>query len=138
MIEVFRAYFGGHFDEETIRNNFVLIYELLDECNDYGYPQITAVNILSAYIKHGEVRGDGTEPGDRGWRRGYHQLRSQGNVDWRQAGKYKYRKNEVFIDVLEAVNLLMSSKGQVLRADVSRGRSSSSPTCRVCPSVSSA
>ena len=42
-----------------------------------------------------------------------------GNVDWRQAGKFKYRKNEVFIDVLEAVNLLMSSKGVVLRADVS-------------------
>jgi AP-2 complex subunit mu-1 len=41
-----------------------------------------------------------------------------GNVDWRQAGKFKYRKNEVFIDVLEAVNLLMSSKGVVLRADV--------------------
>jgi len=40
-------------------------------------------------------------------------------VDWRQSGKYKYRKNEVFIDVLEAVNLLMSSKGAVLRADVS-------------------
>jgi len=40
-------------------------------------------------------------------------------VDWRQAGKFKYRKNEVFIDVLEAVNLLMSSKGVVLRADVS-------------------
>jgi hypothetical protein len=30
MVEVFRAYFGGNFDEENIRNNFVLIYELLD------------------------------------------------------------------------------------------------------------
>jgi AP-2 complex subunit mu-1 len=118
MIEVFRAYFGGHFDEDTLRNNFVLIYELLDECNDFGYPQITAVNILSAYIKHGEVRGDGAEQGDGSSDAG---ITSEitGNVDWRQAGKYKYRKNEVFIDVLEAVNLLMSSKGQVLRADVS-------------------
>ena len=30
----------------------------------------------------------------------------------------KYRKNEVFIDVLESVNLLMSSTGVVLRNDV--------------------
>ena len=119
MIEVFRAYFGGHFDEETVRNNFVLIYELLDECNDYGYPQITAVNILSVYIKHGEVRGDGGDGSGGGDNAAGITSEITGNVDWRQAGKYKYRKNEVFIDVLEAVNLLMSSKGQVLRADVS-------------------
>jgi hypothetical protein len=37
----------------------------------------------------------------------------------RQTNKYKYRRNEDFIDVLEAVNLLMSSKGAVLKADVS-------------------
>jgi AP-2 complex subunit mu-1 len=30
MLEVFKAYFGGKFDEESVRNNFVLIYELLD------------------------------------------------------------------------------------------------------------
>jgi len=41
-----------------------------------------------------------------------------GAVDWRQQG-HKYRKNEVFIDALEAVNLLMSNKGAVLRSDVS-------------------
>jgi len=33
--------------------------------------------------------------------------------------KYKYRKNEVFLDVLESVNLLMSTKGDILRSDVS-------------------
>ena len=27
---VFRAYFGGQFDENNVRENFVLIYELLD------------------------------------------------------------------------------------------------------------
>jgi len=116
LVEIFRAYFHGKFDEETLKNNFVLIYELLDECCDYGFPQITAVNLLSAYIKNGEARGDGTESGAS---EGGITSEITGNVDWRQAGKYKYRKNEVFIDVLEAVNLLMSSKGQVLRADVS-------------------
>ena len=30
MVDVFRAYFGGAFDEENCRQNFVLIYELLD------------------------------------------------------------------------------------------------------------
>jgi hypothetical protein len=29
----------GHLSEESIRKNFVLIYELLDEAVDYGVPQ---------------------------------------------------------------------------------------------------
>ena len=31
--------------EENIKNNFVLIYELLDEILDFGYPQNTEVRI---------------------------------------------------------------------------------------------
>ena len=30
--------------EENIKNNFVLIYELLDEILDFGYPQNTEVS----------------------------------------------------------------------------------------------
>jgi hypothetical protein len=26
------------------------------ECMDFGYPQITAINILTSYIKHGDVK----------------------------------------------------------------------------------
>lgn len=29
-VNLFKSYFGGAFDEDAIRNNFVLIYELLD------------------------------------------------------------------------------------------------------------
>jgi hypothetical protein len=37
MIAVFKAYFGEKLDEDAIRNNFTLIYELLDETMDFGY-----------------------------------------------------------------------------------------------------
>jgi AP-2 complex subunit mu-1 len=119
MIDLFRAYFGGKFDEESIRNNFVLIYELFDECCDFGWPQITAINILTSYIKNGDVKGEAESSSVGGSSDAGITSEITGNVDWRQAGKYKYRKNEVFIDALEAVNLLMSSQGQVLRSDVS-------------------
>ena len=33
-------------EEESIRDNFVLIYELLDELMDFGYPQTTESQIL--------------------------------------------------------------------------------------------
>eukprot|EP00808_Paulinella_micropora_P001549 g30254.t1 len=119
MVDLFTAYFGGKFDKETVENNFVLMYELLDETMDHGYPQLTAIEILSGFIKNGDLKEkslkDGkVQPQDLN-------MTSQitGQVDWRQPGKHKYKKNEVFIDVLEAVNLMVSVKGQILRADVS-------------------
>lgn len=33
-------------EEESIRDNFVIIYELLDEMMDFGYPQTTESKIL--------------------------------------------------------------------------------------------
>ena len=48
------------------------------------------------------------------------QITSQvtGQTGWRREG-IKYRRNELFLDVLESVNLLMSPQGQVLSARVS-------------------
>ena len=38
-------------------------------------------------------------------------------VSWRSEG-LKYRKNEVFLDVVESVNLLVSASGNVLRSEI--------------------
>ncbi len=40
-----------------------------------------------------------------------------GLTPWRASG-IKHRKNEVYIDVIESVNMLVSAKGTLLRADV--------------------
>lgn len=39
MMKVFRDYCGV-LNEESIRKNFVLIYEIIDEVIDYGHPQL--------------------------------------------------------------------------------------------------
>ena len=44
-MQVFREYFS-ELEEESIRDNFVLLYELLDELMDFGYPQTTEGKIL--------------------------------------------------------------------------------------------
>ncbi len=44
-VEVFTEYFK-ELEEESIRDNFVLIYELMDEMIDFGYPQTTDSKIL--------------------------------------------------------------------------------------------
>ena len=50
LASVFKDYFGT-LEEESIRDNFVIIYELLDEMMDMGYPQTTDFKILSEFIK---------------------------------------------------------------------------------------
>ena len=48
--KVFKDYFKA-LEEESIRDNFVIIYELLDEMMDYGFPQTTETKILQEYAK---------------------------------------------------------------------------------------
>ena len=48
LIEVLKQYFG-EVCEESIRDNFVIIYELFDEMMDFGYPQTTDPKILSKF-----------------------------------------------------------------------------------------
>lgn len=110
-IRILKAYLGDDFDENSMRNNMTLIYELMDETMDFGYPQNCAVDVLRLYINLGNVRPQ-DEPDTS-------QLTSQitGAIDWRREG-ISHRKNEVYIDVLESVNLLLSSTGNILRNEV--------------------
>uniref|UniRef100_A0A4W3GGK1 AP complex mu/sigma subunit domain-containing protein n=1 Tax=Callorhinchus milii TaxID=7868 RepID=A0A4W3GGK1_CALMI len=45
IVQVFTEYFK-ELEEESIRDNFVIIYELLDELMDFGFPQTTDSKIL--------------------------------------------------------------------------------------------
>jgi len=42
--------FCGYLTEESIRKNFVMIYELLDEMLDFGYLQFTNTNQIEQFI----------------------------------------------------------------------------------------
>ena len=49
LVEVLKDYFR-ELEEESIRDNFVITYELMDEMMDFGYPQISEAKILREYI----------------------------------------------------------------------------------------
>ncbi len=57
LVQVCTQYFD-EFDENTIRKNFTLIYELLDEMMDYGVPQIMDTDVLKQYIMEGGLKQD--------------------------------------------------------------------------------
>jgi len=44
-------------------------------------------------------------------------VRATGAVSWRAEGLV-YRKNEIYIDIIESVNVFLSNRGTVLKADV--------------------
>nr|pir hypothetical protein R160.1 - Caenorhabditis elegans [Caenorhabditis elegans] len=108
--DTMQSYFGK-LNEENVKNNFVLIYELLDEILDFGYPQNTDPGVLKTFITQQGVRTATKEEQS--------QITSQvtGQIGWRREG-IKYRRNELFLDVIEYVNLLMNQQGQVLSAHV--------------------
>ncbi|KAF8749890.1 Clathrin assembly protein ap47 [Rhizoctonia solani] len=108
LVSVLVEYFK-ELEEESIRDNFVIIYELLDEMMDFGYPQTTESKILQECIHYA----------------GIHKLEIQvrppvavtNAVSWRSEG-IRYRKNEVFLDVIESVNLLVNADGNVIRSEI--------------------
>ena len=110
VVTVLKSYFGA-FDEDSIRNNFVLIYELLDEVLDYGYPQNCTTDVLKMYITQEGNKSASLAQKDNA---SSVTIQATGAISWRKEG-IKYRKNELFIDVVEHCNLMMSSKGTILR-----------------------
>jgi len=84
-----QGYFGEDFEEGIVRDNFTLVYELLDEILDFGYPQTSSLEVLKMYINLGsqkKLKNINTH-GD---------LSSMitGALDWRREG-IRYRNNQV-------------------------------------------
>ena len=50
VVDIFHDYFGDC-NESLIKENYVIVYELLDEMLDNGYPLATESNILKELIK---------------------------------------------------------------------------------------
>ncbi|KAF5323844.1 hypothetical protein D9611_008233 [Ephemerocybe angulata] len=126
FINICKSYFGK-IDEEAIKNNFALVYELIDEICDFGYPQNSEIDTLKSYITTESVVSQNI-PADESSK-----ITSQatGAISWRRPD-VKYKKNEAFVDVIETVNLSMSN---VLRAEVDghimmRAYLSGTPECK--------
>lgn len=106
QVEVFEDYFN-ELVEESIRDNFVITYELLDEMMDFGYPQSTEPKVLKEYICVEERHKFVAKP----------PVAVTNAVSWRGEG-IKHKKNEIFLDVIEKLNILVSANGTVLRSEI--------------------
>lgn len=112
LIEVLTQYFKN-LEEESIRDNFVIMYELLDEMMDYGMPQTTDTKILKEYITQDYYKLIRNTPS----RIVQPPNAVTNSVSWRKEGIF-YKKNEAFLDVIESINMLINANGQVLNSEI--------------------
>jgi len=117
LTKLFKDY-CGILSEESIRTNFVLLYELLDEILDFGYVQGTSTELLKAYVFNEPVvvqkpkstikipeLNPKTTPSTA--------------VDKPISFKAsKGKKNEIFVDIYERINVTFNSNGYVLNSSI--------------------
>mmetsp|Transcript_23495 Transcript_23495/g.28236 ORF Transcript_23495/g.28236 Transcript_23495/m.28236 type:complete len:454 (-) Transcript_23495:169-1530(-) len=109
LAQVFKDYFGT-LEEESIRDNFVVIYELLDETMDHGLPQSLDSTILRSFIMQDANRMSEDSKSKP-------PVALTNAVSWRAEG-IKHKKNEIFLDVVEKLNLLVAANGTVLHSEI--------------------
>lgn len=87
------------------------MYDFFTEILDFGYPQNSDTGVLKTFITQQGIKSATKEE--------QAQITSQvtGQIGWRREG-IKYRRNELFLDVLEYVNLLMSPQGRFVHSFV--------------------
>ena len=124
LLQVLYSYLDNGMNEKNIRNHFSTIQQVIDETMDYGYPQLTETQLLKSFIgldnDDEDEDGDGDSKNSLALRKRQAQqitVKATGAIPWR-AENIAYTENEMFVDVLEDINLLLSQTGQVLQCEV--------------------
>ena len=124
IARVFKDYCGV-LTEESIRKNFVLLYELLDEMVDYGYPQSTSTETLKLYVHNEPVAVERAAAAAAGGgmlasRRTISSSAVQRPISLMASGGGGggEKKNEIYVDILERLTVLFNSNGYVLNSTI--------------------
>ncbi|XP_074973582.1 AP-3 complex subunit mu-2 [Phalacrocorax aristotelis] len=117
VVDTFQDYFGVC-SEVMIKDNVVVVYEVLEEMLDNGFPLATESNILKELIKPptilrtvvNTITGS-TNVGD--------QLPTGqlSVVPWRRTG-VKYTNNEAYFDVIEEIDAIIDKSGSTITAEI--------------------
>ncbi|CAF4942128.1 unnamed protein product, partial [Rotaria socialis] len=118
IVEVFEDYFT-ECTETSLKDNYVIVYELLDEMLDSGLPLATETNILKELIKPPNifrkvanlVTGDSTNISNV--------LPSSqlSNIPWRRMG-VKYTNNESYFDLIEEIDAIIDRNGATVMCEI--------------------
>ncbi|ESN95177.1 hypothetical protein HELRODRAFT_87124 [Helobdella robusta] len=118
VVSTFEDYFGDC-TESIVKDNYVIVYELLDEMLDNGFPLATESNVLKELIRppnflrtiSDTVTGKSTNMSDT------LPTGQLSNIPWRRTG-VKYTNNEAYFDVIEEVDVIIDKSGSTVFAEI--------------------
>ena len=107
----------GELTEETIRKNFVLIYEIIDEMIDFGYPQLSDTEQVKQFVFTEpvvELKNINTikEMFNRNTKSNENTKRSITVTNDAKS------KNEIYVDVIEKITCLFSKSGTIISSGI--------------------
>ena len=107
----------GVLNEESLRKNFTLIYELVDEVVDFGYPQCASTADLQAFVfnEAAPVSAAGTSrlvPAFKSTPRTMSSKAVHKPISLRDSAG-RSDKNEIFVDVIDRISATFNAAGQV-------------------------
>jgi len=113
LIDTFKEYFSD-VSEEGLKSNFITVVQLLDEMMDNGFPMITEPNILKDMILQQGFKNiviGGSTVSD------VLPENTVTSIPWRKS--VKYTNNEIYLDIIEEIDLIQDPNGQVVWQEVS-------------------
>ncbi|XP_015571597.1 AP-4 complex subunit mu isoform X1 [Ricinus communis] len=113
----------GILNEDSLRKNFVLVYELLDEVIDFGYVQTTSTEVLKSYVFNEPIVVDvgRLQPMNpaaifmQGTKRMPGTAVTKSVVANEPGGR---KREEIFVDIIEKISVTFSSSGYILTSEI--------------------
>jgi len=111
----------GVLTEEAIRKNFMLVYELIDEMVDFGYPQASSSEDLKAFVKSVPVLVDTEKRSE--FLTTFVRTKTTPSKTANQSvtNKEKKKKDEIFVDLLERITVHFGPTGQTTLVEIEGG-----------------
>ncbi|XP_030500337.1 AP-4 complex subunit mu isoform X1 [Cannabis sativa] len=113
----------GVLNEDSLRRNFVLVYELLDEVIDFGYVQTTSTEVLKSYVFNEPIVVDSAHLSPLGpaslFMQGTKRMPGTAVTKSVVANDPSGRKREeIFVDIIEKISMTFSSSGYILTSEI--------------------
>nr|XP_048332206.1 AP-4 complex subunit mu isoform X2 [Ziziphus jujuba var. spinosa] len=113
----------GVLNEDSLRKNFVLVYELLDEVIDFGYVQTTSTEVLKSSIFNEPIMVDAGRLPPLGpaaiFMQGSKRMPGTAVTKSVVANEPGGRKREeIFVDIIEKISVTFSSSGYILTSEI--------------------
>lgn len=117
VFDTFVDYFN-ECNEQIINDHLVVVYELLEEMLDNGFPLATESNILKELIKPPSIINKVVNTVTGGTNVSSElPTGSLSNVPWRRSG-VKYANNEVYFDIVEEIDCIIDRQGQIINVEI--------------------